>query len=188
MGHENVSLKAGSSLCTFKTAYLLFWDEPAWSMSYWPRNSDSKFLKKKITPSQASSTEQHKLGLKEQEGKQPIQNRQACYRHFSLGYIYKPAICIPQLTPYNMTLTKNNKTRSTKTRVLHKALGRESRTESSAHSSQPCGLSVIQNKPSVFVHLKLNKSISPCIPCQETKAKQPSYRHLKQEETQLSLD
>lgn len=69
MGHENVSLKASSSLCTFKTAYLLLWDEPAWSMSYWPRNSDSKFLEKKITPSQASSSEQHKLGLKEQEGK-----------------------------------------------------------------------------------------------------------------------
>lgn len=87
-----------------------------------------------------------------------------------------------------MTLTKNNKTRSTQTRVLHKALGRESRTESSAHRSQPCGLSVIQNKPSVFVHPKLNKSISPCTPYQEIKAKQPSYRHLKQEETQLSLD
>lgn len=116
--------------------------------------------KRKLHHLRPLSSKQHELRLQEWEEKQPVEQRQACFSDlFSWPYIHtNSSVCIIWLTrAYNTTQTKNNKTCFTKTRVLHKVLGRKSRTESSAHSNQPCGLSLIQNKTNVFVHPKLNQ-------------------------------
>lgn len=92
-----------------------------------------------MTPSQPCSSKQHETRLQEWEGKTNSWTDTGLFWWvvFTAMYTYRLLGTAELTTAYNTTLTKNNKTCFTKTRVLHKVLGRKSRTESSACNSQP---------------------------------------------------